>query len=116
MRSALRLFPLLCLCLTIAACATRPQTGTAAARRTTLRVENLGFADMTIYAVQASQRIRLGLATGNTTTTLTIPPYLVGNAVLIRFLADPVGGSRTPVSDEIMVHPGDEVTLMIPPG
>jgi hypothetical protein len=32
----------------------------------------------------------------------------------LRFLADPIGGNRAPVSDEIAVEPGDEVTLTIP--
>jgi hypothetical protein len=31
-----------------------------------------------------------------------------------RFLCDRVGGNRSPVSDEIVVEPGDQVTLVIP--
>ncbi|HEX6534001.1 MAG TPA: hypothetical protein VF041_05360 [Gemmatimonadaceae bacterium] len=83
--------------------------------RTTVKVENQGFADMTIYVLSGGQRIRLGLATGNQTSTFTIPSFLVGGLTPLRFLADPVGSSRAPVSDEITVKPGDEVTLTIPP-
>jgi hypothetical protein len=80
-----------------------------------VRVENQGFSDMVIYAVTGAQRVRLGLATGNSTQSFTIPNYLIRGAGPIRFLADPVGGDRTPVSEEITVQPGDIVSLTIPP-
>jgi hypothetical protein len=92
----------------------RPSSGNAQ-EKTTLRVENQGFSDMTIYALQGGQRIRIGLAVGNSTSVFNIPDYLLGAGNTIRFLADPVGSTRTPVSDEIAVHPGDRVTLTIPP-
>jgi hypothetical protein len=81
----------------------------------TLQVENRGFADMVIYAVSGSQRLRLGLATGNSTKSFPIPTSIVRTGGPLRFLADPVGGTRTPVSDEMVVQPGDVVTLTIPP-
>jgi hypothetical protein len=80
-----------------------------------LRVDNQSVADMTIYALRGSEKIRLGLATGIKVSMLTIPPYLIYSATPLRFLADPIGSSRTPVSDEITVSPGDVVTLTIPP-
>jgi hypothetical protein len=82
---------------------------------TRLRVENQAFLDMTIYVFRSSQRIRLGVASGNSTTRLTIPRNLVFGATPLRFQADPIGASRTPISQEITVSPGDEVTLTIPP-
>ncbi len=103
-------------------CARRRGGGESAASesgrpaRTVVRVENLGFPDMTIYVIRGgSQRIRLGLAGGNRTTVLQIPSYLVTFPTPLRFLADPVGGNRAPVSDEITVNPGDEVVITIPP-
>jgi hypothetical protein len=80
-----------------------------------LEVENRGFADMVIYAVSGSQRIRLGLATGNSTNSFTLPNRLIRSAGPLRFLADPIGGTRTPISEEMEVQPGDVVTLTIPP-
>jgi hypothetical protein len=80
-----------------------------------LQVENQGFADMVIYAVNGGQRIRLGLATGNSTKSFPIPRYLVRTGTPLRFLADPIGGNRTPISEEMTVDPGDLVTLTIPP-
>jgi hypothetical protein len=80
-----------------------------------IRVENQGFADMVIYAVNGGQRIRLGTANGNSTESFAVPNYLIRTGAPLRFLADPIGGDRSPVSEEIMVQPGDVVTLTIPP-
>lgn len=82
---------------------------------TILVVDNQSFPDMTIYVLEGGRRVRLGLATGNTQTKFTLPKYLVRALTSLRFMADPIGSSRTPVSDEITVSPGDEVTLRIPP-
>ena len=83
---------------------------------TRLRVDNQAFLDMTIYVYRSTQRIRLGTATGNSVTRLTIPANLIFGATPLRFQADPIGGNRTPISSEITVAPGDEVILTIPPG
>ena len=80
-----------------------------------VQVENQGFTDMVIYAISGGQRVRLVLATGHSTKTFTVPRYLTTGAGPIRFLADPIGGDRTPVSEEMSVRPGDLVTLTIPP-
>lgn len=82
---------------------------------TRLRVENQAFLDMTIYVYRNSQRIRLGTATGNSTTRMTIPQNLIFGATPLRFQADPIGSSRSSITQEITVAPGDEVTLTIPP-
>jgi hypothetical protein len=107
---------LLVVLATASACAGRsqdasPEPSEAAA----VQVQNQGFSDMVVYAISGGQRIRLGLATGNSTNTFTIPRHLIRGAGGIRFLADPVGGNRTPVSEEMTVNPGDVVTLTIPP-
>lgn len=82
----------------------------------TLKVENQGFSDMDIYALSSGgARVRLGTATGNATTRFTIPSYMLGGAQELRFRAEPIGGTRAPVSDRIFVSPGDSVTLIIPP-
>lgn len=82
---------------------------------TVLVVDNQAFPDMTIYVLEGSRRIRLGMATGNARTKFTLPQYLVRSITTLRFQADPIGSSRAPISDEITVTPGDEVTLRIPP-
>ena len=84
-------------------------------RPTTVLVDNRGFLDMTIYVVRGGQRIRLGTANGHSSTRFTIPSHLIFGTTTLQFLADPIGGSRTPVSNEIAVGEGEEVQLVINP-
>lgn len=83
--------------------------------RTTVRVENRSFYNMTIFVLRGSERVRLGHVPGTSTRTFTIPDRLVFAFSRLRFLADPLGSGREPVSQEIAVQPGDEVKLYIPP-
>ena len=82
---------------------------------TVVQVDNQGFLDMTVYAARSSERIRLGIATGNSKTNFNIPSVLVSGLTPLRFVADPIGGRRASVSEEITVAPGDTVVLTIPP-
>ncbi|HYN81450.1 MAG TPA: hypothetical protein VES88_08110 [Gemmatimonadaceae bacterium] len=82
---------------------------------TTIRVENQATLDMNIYVIRGSERIRLGTANGLNTSVFTIPRHVIFGATPLRFLADPIGSNRLPVSDEIVVTAGDQVTLRIPP-
>ncbi|GJG87110.1 hypothetical protein tb265_22910 [Gemmatimonadetes bacterium T265] len=83
---------------------------------TTVRVQNQGFLDMNIYVYRGEVRSRLGTVTGNSTAVLTIPKTFVLPGTQLRFVASPIGGQRSPVSEEVTVSPGDEVGLLIPPG
>jgi hypothetical protein len=83
---------------------------------TVVEVDNQGFQDMDVYAVRSGQRWRLGLATGSSKTKLTIPGSMVNGLTPLRFVADPIGGKRPSVSQEITVAPGDTVVMTIPPG
>lgn len=115
MRFAIRRVHVLTLVL-LAACGGRaPGTGADPDAAAQLQVDNQGFSDMVIYAVNGGQRVRLGLATGHSTRMFTIPRYLVRGSGTLQFLADPVGGARTPVSEEMTVQPGDLISITIPP-
>jgi hypothetical protein len=83
--------------------------------QTALRVDNQSFSDMTVYAARSAQRIRLGLAPGHANTVFTVPAGLMNGLTQLRFIADPIGGARPSVSEEITVAPGDSVVLQIPP-
>lgn len=103
-----------------AACAGNPAPEATAAEgagpQAGVEVRNLGFADMTLYAISSTgSRVRLGTVNGNSTQRLELPEYLVRGGNTMRFLADPIGGTRTPVSEELFVAPGETVTLTIPP-
>jgi hypothetical protein len=84
--------------------------------RTTIEVQNEDFNDMTVYVLANGARTRLGIAPGNKTTVLTIPDYLLNGVPVMRFVADPIGGNRTPVSEEVNVNPGDQLVMVILPG
>lgn len=83
--------------------------------RTTVVVDNRNFLDFTIYLIVGSQRVRLGMSTGNTKSRFTIPPQYIFGPTTLQFQADPIGGRSVPVSYPITVAPGDEVELVIPP-
>jgi hypothetical protein len=98
----------------LAACSSTPRNEAAdILERTTVTVDNQSFSDMTIYASRG-QRVRLGTATGHTKTVFTLPPSLVRGTGQVWFVADPVGSSRTSVSEEITVTAGDAIVLTIP--
>jgi hypothetical protein len=80
-----------------------------------IRVDNQTFADMTVYVLRSAQRVRLGFAPGHANTVFTVPSSLIAGATPLRFIADPIGGARPSISEEITVVPGDSVTLTIPP-
>ena len=80
-----------------------------------VRVDNRAFDDMAIYVVYASQRIRLGVATGNSVTDLRVLPFIVATGpVSVRFAADPIGGTNLILTEPITVQRGDVVSLLLP--
>jgi hypothetical protein len=102
----------------VAGCAprTRSNRPPMANPPTYVRVTNQSWLDMNVYVLRSSQRIRLGTVGANQTTRFNLPSNLIFGATPLRFMVDPIGSSRTAQSFEIVVSPGDEVTLTIPPG
>jgi hypothetical protein len=112
----LKLSLLAVVAVALAACASSGTNAAAQSNQTaTLIVDNRAILDMNMYALRSSQRIRLGTATGLTTSRFTIPASLILGVTSLRFQADPIGSSRAPISEEINVSAGDEIQLMIPP-
>lgn len=81
---------------------------------TILEVDNQSNLDMNIYVYRGSERVRLGTAGGLSTSHLKIQPDLIFGPTALRFLADPIGGNRLPITEEITVSPGDTVQMRIP--
>ena len=102
-------------CLVLPACASTGTNAAAKEEPTTLVIDNQSVLDHTVYVIRGSQRLRVGTATGLGKTHLTIPRGIVFGLTTLRFMADPIGSNRTPVSEEITVNQGDELTLRIPP-
>ena len=82
---------------------------------TVVQVDNQGFLDMAVYVLRSSERLRLGTASGHSKSNFTVPRGIVNGLTPLRFVADPIGGTRASVSEEITVAPGDTVGLTIPP-
>jgi hypothetical protein len=82
--------------------------------RTVLRVVNRNFFDFTIYLVRFGDRVRLGLATGNQTTTFEFPSQFVQTGP-VQFEAHPVGGRGRAYTEQLSVLPGDVVSVEIQP-
>ena len=102
--------------VSMSACGAARQGPRASDPPTMLQVENQSFLDNNIYLITSGgARIRLGTATGNSSTTMRIPATYVFGGTELRFLADPIGSQRTPISQSITVFPGDNVKLIIPP-
>ena len=115
-----RLFPIstVLLILTLASgCARQSHLSPPAeVERTVLKVENRGFPDMNIWVVpQASGRVRLGTVTGNSTAYFTLPEYVIRGMRELSFQALPIATPRGPVTESIVVTPGDTLVLIIPP-
>jgi hypothetical protein len=111
-----------CLTLALAITSMGCRTGNASRKtgdvpvQTTIDVQNQDFNDMTVYVIVNGARTRLGIAPGNKTTVLTIPEYLITGTSFVRFVCDPIGGNRTPVTEEVDVTPGDQLVMVINPG
>jgi hypothetical protein len=84
--------------------------------RTVLKVENQGFPDMNVYVVpEGGARVRIGTVTGHSDGYFTLPEHLVRFTRQLSFQALPIATPRGPVSQSIVVTPGDTVVLTIPP-
>lgn len=83
--------------------------------KTKVRVDNQNVMSMTIYVLKRTERIRLGLVPGLSTRVFAIPDDVVTGAAPLRFLADPVGSSRNPISEEFDASPGDVIEMVIRP-
>jgi hypothetical protein len=90
--------------------------GRTGSDKTTVVVDNQNLNEMTIYAYQGTQRMRLGRVRATATTELKIPTSLVSGLVQLRFYAEPMvtGGQRSYISEMIPVRPGDQVDFLIP--
>lgn len=82
---------------------------------TTVRVENRSFDNVVVYVLGSSGvRRRLGEVSGTSTRVFEIPRNMIFGATSLRFQVDPIGGSRTPISQDIVVSAGDQVQLVVP--
>ena len=115
MRTCTRIMLIAVLALGTASCSGRSVQDTAEPTgQTTLVVENHSTLQVTVYVLRNSQRVRLGIASGLTTTRLRIPDNILFGPTPLRFELDPLASRQTPMTEEITVVPGETVTLRVP--
>jgi len=82
---------------------------------TTVRVENRSFDNIVVYVLsQSGMRRRLGEVSGTSTRVFEIPRNMIFGATPLRFQVDPIGTSRSPISQDIVVSEGDQIQLLVP--
>ena len=113
MRRTMHLMAVVGMSLALTGCGPRRAANTDSGVATVLVVRNDSYLDHNIYLLQGLQRVRLGTARGLATTRFTIPSQYVFGVTVLQFLADPIGGSVTPVSQRVNVSAGDEIHLQI---
>mgnify|MGYP000285993767 FL=1 len=82
---------------------------------TFVEVQNQSWLDVNVFVLRGAQQVRLGTVEGATTRRLRIPSTLLFGPTPLRFRIDPIGSGRAPVSQEILVSPGETVRLVVPP-
>ena len=84
--------------------------------KTILHVANGEFLDAVVYVVDRGQRVRLGVASSNRTTTFEIPPHLLFAATPLSFVVDPIGAPARPSTGDVVIVPGDDLELRLSGG
>ncbi len=87
----------------------RSETPAAVSERTTVRVVNDNWHDITVYAVRAGFRRRLGTVTSLTSSVFTLPQMFLIPSDNLRLIADPIGRRGAYVSEAIVISAGDVV-------
>jgi hypothetical protein len=79
-----------------------------------VRVANQSWLDMSVYVLRGTQRVRLGSVSSGSTARFRIPSGLVFGVTALRFQVQSMRSRGALTSYEVMVSPGEEVTLNIP--
>ena len=101
-------------CLTLAAVGchkTKSSEPAPEQPKTMLHVTNGEFLDAIVYVVDRGQRVRLGVASSNRTTTFEIPKHLLFASTPLSFVLDPIGAPARPSTGEVVIDPGDDLEL-----
>ncbi len=79
----------------------------------TLEVTNHNWADMVIYVVRSTQRIRVLTVITSNTVSVVLRPDLVGPAGEVRISAHAIGGGGRYTSPSVFASPGGTVTVTL---
>jgi hypothetical protein len=85
---------------------TQHRNADAASERTTIRVNNYNWSDMTVYLVRNGARMRLGSVSSLEARTFNVPTSLLMSAGEVRLMADPIGSTRVFTSPPVLIAQG----------
>lgn len=109
----------LALALLAAACShaaqSTPATTPATEAATTVKVVNDNVLDMSVFVLSNGQRFRLGSVNGGHTEVFTLPRAIVHYSTELRFEIRSIGNGTIDRTETMVMSPGDQVTMMIPP-
>lgn len=114
-RRATRFLPLVAALAAMTACSHNGERPTFSRRagqgnQVTIVADNQNFLDATVYALWGAQRDRVGMVTGKTSQSFSVP--FRGSDLQLQI--DLIGGSSM-TTDHIGVFEGDQLDLVIPP-
>lgn len=78
-----------------------------------LEVQNHNWADVVIYVVHDGKRSRLASVTAARTSSLIIPPNLIGQVGNLQLVARRVGANDRYVSQPISIRTGSTIVLTL---
>jgi len=78
-----------------------------------LDVRNNNWADAIIYIVHDGRRTRLNTVRATRTTSLVIPPNMIGQAGILQLIARRVGAYDRYISPSISIRTGSTVVLTL---
>ncbi len=104
------------LCVSAAACGGRAQRSVdgipSPNAAITVSVQNNNWQDIDVYAVNGSQRVRLGSVTTSRNANFVLPSSLAV-ATDLRIQVHPLASTRDYLSPRISVSPGDVVAVTV---
>ncbi len=92
-----------------------PPTIPATDAATTVKVVNDNVLDMNVFVLSNGQRFRLGSVNGGHTEVFTLPRAIVHYSTDLQFEIRSIGNASIDRTETMVVSPGDQVTMMIPP-
>jgi hypothetical protein len=87
----------------------RPSAASEPPPDVTLQVTNHNFLDVTVLLLRDGQRIRIGLATGTSSQSFTIPGRLIAQTHEIVLLGEAIGSNDRVRTESLIVLPGQRI-------
>ena len=75
----------------------------------TLQVTNHNFLDVTVFVLHDGQTLRVGLVTGSSTQSFTLPGRMVALSHELALLGQAVGSRAVARTETLLVQPGQRI-------